>query len=131
MPALNHTIVWCRDKQRSAQYLTDVLGLDRPSAWGPFLVVEMGNGVSLDFHDFYDEEGEIASQHYAFLVSEPEFDEIFGRIRARGQSFWADPGLNREGEINPNDGGRGVYFEDPDGHLLEIITRPYGSGDAA
>jgi catechol 2,3-dioxygenase-like lactoylglutathione lyase family enzyme len=127
-PTLNHTIVWCRDKLVSAGYLTEVLGLDEATAFGPFLVVEMGNGVSLDFHDFYEPDGEIASQHYAFLVSEPEFDQIFGRIRARGQEYWADPGLQRPGEVNGNDGGRGVYFRDPDGHLLEIITRPYGSG---
>jgi catechol 2,3-dioxygenase-like lactoylglutathione lyase family enzyme len=124
---LNHTIVWCRDKTVSGRYLTEILGLAEPKAWGPFLVVEMGNGVSLDFHDFYEPGGEIASQHYAFLVSEHEFDEMFGRIQSGGQDYWADPGRNRVGEVNRDDGGRGVYFEDPDGHLLEIITRPYGS----
>ncbi len=125
--SLNHTIVWCHDKQRSARYLTEMLGLQPPKPWGPFMVVEMGNGVSLDFHDFYDPGGEIASQHYAFLVSEAEFSDIFGRLRESGQDYWADPGLSRPGEINRNDGGRGAYFKDPDGHLLEIITRPYGS----
>ena len=122
---LNHTIVWCRDKQRSAAFLADVLGLPAPTRFGPFLVVEAANGVSLDYHDT---DGEIAPQHYAFLISEDEFDEIFGRIRERGLEHWADPGQSRPGSINHNDGGRGVYFEDPDGHLLEIITRPYGSG---
>ena len=97
-------------------------GLAGAAPFGPFLVVTLGNGVSLDFHDT---DGEIASQHYAFLVGEKEFDEIFARIRARGD-YWADPGQKRKGEINRHDGGRGVYFEDPDGHLLEIITRPYG-----
>jgi catechol 2,3-dioxygenase-like lactoylglutathione lyase family enzyme len=125
-PLLNHTIVWCHDKKTSAAYLTDTLGLADSMAFGPFLVVEMANGVSLDFHEV-DADTEIASQHYAFLVSEQEFDEIFGRIRD-GQDYWADPGLSRQGEVNGNDGGRGVYFRDPDGHLLEIITRPYGSG---
>ncbi len=67
-------------------------------------------------------------QHYAFLVSEEDFDEAFRRIGEQKLSYWADPGLRRPGEINRNDGGRGAYFEDPDGHLLEIITRPYGSG---
>ena len=123
--SLNHTIVWCRDKKLSAHYLTQLFGLAEPHSFGPFLVVDMANGLSLDYHDV---DGEISSQHYAFLVTEDEFDAIFGRIQSNGQDYWADPGLNRVGEINHNDGGRGVYFKDPDGHLLEIITRPYGSG---
>jgi catechol 2,3-dioxygenase-like lactoylglutathione lyase family enzyme len=122
---LNHTIVWCRDKRASAAFLADVLGLSTPTSFGPFLVVEAANGVSLDYHDT---DGAIAPQHYAFLVSENDFDEIFGRIQERGLAYWADPSRSRPGRINRNDGGRGVYFEDPDGHLLEIITRPYGSG---
>jgi catechol 2,3-dioxygenase-like lactoylglutathione lyase family enzyme len=122
---LNHTIVWCRDKRRSATFLSELLGLSEPIAFGPFLVAELGNGVSLDFHEI---DGEIASQHYAFLVGEDEFDEIFDRIRARDLDYWADPMLSQPGEVNRNDGGRGTYFKDPDGHLLEIITRPYGSG---
>ena len=71
---------------------------------------------------------EIQPQHYAFLVSEKEFDSIYGKIRDRGTQHWADPRGSRPGEINHNDGGRGVYFQDPAGHYLEIITRPYGSG---
>jgi len=123
---LNHTIVWCRDKQKSAAFLAEVLGLPPPTRFGPFLVVELANGVSLDFHP---NEGEtIQKQHYAFLLSENGFDEVFGRIRERQLAYWADPMRDRVGEINHNDGGRGVYFEDPDGHFLEIITRPYGSG---
>lgn len=124
---LNHTIVWCRDKRISAQFLAETLGLATPTSFGPFLVVNAANDVSLDFHEVG---GEISSQHYAFLVTESEFDEIFGRITEQGIGYWADPGLNRPGEINRNDGGRGVYFPDPDGHLLEILTRPYGSGRA-
>jgi catechol 2,3-dioxygenase-like lactoylglutathione lyase family enzyme len=122
--ALNHTIVWCRDKQRSAAFLTEVLGLPAAQRFGPFLIVEVANGVSLDFHDI---DGDIAPQHYAFLISEDDFDAIYGRIEERGLEHWADPGQQRVG-INRNDGGRGVYFSDPDGHLLEVITRPYGSG---
>ena len=122
---LNHTIVWCHDKQRSATFLAGLLGRPSPTPFGPFLVVDLDNGVSLDF---YETEDELGSQHYAFLVGEAEFDEIFGRIQGRGLEYWADPGQTRLGEINGNDGGRGVYFEDPDGHLLELITRPYGSG---
>jgi catechol 2,3-dioxygenase-like lactoylglutathione lyase family enzyme len=122
---LNHTIVWCSDKEKSATFLTEMLGRPRPSRFGPFLVVELENGVSLDYHD---SEGEIAPQHYAFLIGEQDFDAIFARIRERGLHYWADPGRTRPGEINRHDGGRGMYFKDPDGHLLEVITRPYGSG---
>jgi catechol 2,3-dioxygenase-like lactoylglutathione lyase family enzyme len=121
---LNHTIVAVRDKHESATFLAEILGLDEPTPYGPFLVVQVDNDVSLDFAD----DGPATPQHYAFLVSEAEFDEIFGRIRARGLPYWADPGQHRPGEINTNDGGRGVYWEEPSGHLLEIITRPYGSG---
>jgi catechol 2,3-dioxygenase-like lactoylglutathione lyase family enzyme len=122
---LNHTIVWCRDHKQSAGFLTDLFGLPDAVHWGPFMIVDMANGVSLDYHEV---DGEITSQHYAFLVSEEEFDAIFGRILERGLDHWADPMKHEANAINRNDGGRGVYFDDPDGHLLEIITRPYGSG---
>jgi catechol 2,3-dioxygenase-like lactoylglutathione lyase family enzyme len=122
---LNHTIVWARDRKNSATFVADILGLPAPKPFASFLTVEADNEVTLDFADT---DGEISPQHYAFLVSEREFDEIFGRIQQRGLSYWADPGQRRAGEINTRDGGRGVYFEDPDGHLLEILTRPYGSG---
>lgn len=122
---LNHTIVWCRDKNVSAAFLAEILGLHAPEPFGPFLIAALDNGVSLDFHEV---DGEITSQHYAFLISEEEFDQIFGRLSGRDLDYWADPGLQRRAQINRADGGRGVYFKDPDGHLLEIITRPYGSG---
>ena len=122
---LNHTIVSVRDKQESARFVTEILGLPEPTPFGPFLVVEAANGVSLDFAD---DHGPVHPQHYAFLVGETDFDDIFGRIRERGLPYWADPFRNRPGEINTHDGGRGVYWEEPSGHLLEIITRPYGSG---
>jgi catechol 2,3-dioxygenase-like lactoylglutathione lyase family enzyme len=122
---LNHTIVWCRDKRKSAKFFHEILARPKPVRFGPFLVIELDNGVSLDFHDV---DGEIASQHYAFLISEEEFDQAFERIAERELEYWADPGKTRAGAINRNDGGRGLYFEDPDGHFLEIITRPYGSG---
>jgi catechol 2,3-dioxygenase-like lactoylglutathione lyase family enzyme len=121
---LNHTIVHARDRRASAEFFTSIMGLPPASPlFGHFENVDVANGVSLDFMDV---EGDVVQQHYAFLVSETDFDEIFGRIRERGVRHWADPGQTRPGEINTNDGGRGVYFEDPDGHLLEIITRPYG-----
>lgn len=122
---LNHTIVHARDARASATFLADMLGLAAPTRFGPFWVVGTENGVSLDFLET-DEEFEVA--HYAFLISESEFDEIFGRIRDRGLRYWADPMQSQPGEINRHDGGRGVYFQDPSGHMLEIITRPYGSG---
>jgi catechol 2,3-dioxygenase-like lactoylglutathione lyase family enzyme len=119
---LNHTIVAARDKRESAAFLADVLGLQPPTTYGPFSVVQLDNDVSLDFID----DDEVHPRHYAFLVSEEEFDQIFGRIRARGLDHWADPFQRHPGRINTNDGGRGVYWHDPDGHVLEIITRPYG-----
>ncbi|WP_437291799.1 VOC family protein [Sorangium sp. So ce406] len=122
---LNHTIVPARDKKTSATFLSEILGLDPPVPFGHFLAVRLDNDVTLDFVDSPDE---FRPMHYAFLVSEAEFDEIFGRIRARKLQYWADPQAQHPGEINHHDGGRGVYFPDPDGHFLEIITRPYGSG---
>lgn len=122
---LNHTIVAARDKKVSATFLAEILGLPEPKPFGPFLGVETSNEVTLDY---IDTDAEIVGQHYAFLVTEEEFDSIFGRIQERGLDYWADPGKRMPSEINHNDGGRGVYWEDPDGHFLEIITRPYGSG---
>lgn len=122
---LNHTIVWCRDQQASATFLAEMLGRPAPVRFGPFHVVALDNGASLDFHQ---QDGKIAMQHYAFLISEEMFDAVYGRIRSRGLDHWADPGRTEAGAINHHDGGRGVYFRDPDGHLLEVITRPYGSG---
>lgn len=120
---LNHTIVNARDKRRSAKFMAELLGVEAPASFGPFMVVNVDNGVSLDF---IDHQGPITRQHYAFLVSELEFDAIFARIRERGLSYWADPARELANQINTHDGGRGLYWQDPDGHLLEIITRPYG-----
>lgn len=120
---LNHTIVYARDKRESSAFLADLLGLPAPVAWGPFLAVEVENEVTLDYHDA---DADLSPQHYCFLVSEEKFDEIFGRITERGLPHWADPGHRQPGEINTHDGGRGVYFDDPSGHNLEIITRAYG-----
>lgn len=123
--SFNHTIVFSRNRAVSATFFTDLFGLPDPVAAGPFLAVGLGNGVTLDFATA---PVEVLPQHYAFLVSEEDFDSIYGRILDRGMDHWADPRKTRPGEINHNDGGRGVYFHDPDGHNLEIITRPYGSG---
>jgi catechol 2,3-dioxygenase-like lactoylglutathione lyase family enzyme len=101
-----------------------MLGLDQPTTYGPFVVVQVG-ATSLDFADDHAPEG-FQRMHYAFLVDETEFEEVWGRIRERGLPFWADPFHRRPGEINHDDGGRGLYWDDPDGHSLEIITVPYG-----
>ncbi|MET0364517.1 MAG: VOC family protein [Sphingobium sp.] len=120
---LNHTILWCSDKERSAAFLTDILGLPPAQPFGQFLVVSLDNGVSVDF---MEKAGPIALQHYAFLVSDAEFDAGFARIQALGLNWWADPAREQARAINHHWGGRGFYFEDPDGHLLELITQPYG-----
>jgi catechol 2,3-dioxygenase-like lactoylglutathione lyase family enzyme len=122
---LNHTIVYARNKRASAKFLSEILGLPAAVPFGPFMGVQMGNEVTLDF---MDADAEITPQHYAFLINEAEFTDIFARIQARKIPYWADPAQQRQGEINTRDGGRGVYFEDPNGHLMEILTRPYGSG---
>lgn len=118
----DHTIVHARNKAESARFLTHILGLPAPRPAGHFLVVELSNGTSLDFIDAGAEE--VVPQHYAFRIDEGDFDSILGRIRERGLEHWADPMKTRRGETYEHAGGRGVYFEDPDAHLLEILTRP-------
>ena len=121
----NHTLVHATDKHRSAKFLAEILGLPAPTSFGHFQVVKLADDASLDFVDAGGEP--IYRQHYAFLIDEREFDEIYGRIQARGLSHWADPFRQKAGEINHHFGGRGVYFADPDDHLMEVITRPYGN----
>ncbi len=121
--ALNHTIVWCTDKVRSANFLAEMLGRPAPRSFLHFLIVDMDNGVSLDF---YQQDKKPALQHYAFLIGEDEFDRVLGRIEEKSLAHWADPARTQANQINHHWGGRGVYFEDPDGHLLEAITRAYG-----
>jgi catechol 2,3-dioxygenase-like lactoylglutathione lyase family enzyme len=120
---LNHTIVEAQDRDATAGFLVEILGLAEAATFGPFRVVELGNGVSLDV---IQADGPVHPQHYAFLVGEDEFDHIWDRIKTRGLTFWADPFRRQPGRINTNDGGRGLYWADPNGHNLEIITRPYG-----
>ena len=126
MPAdLNHIIVWCSNQSASAKFLAEMLGRPDPIRFAHFDVVALDNGVSLDFAEA---DGSIRPQHYAFLISEADFDAVLDRIKQRGLDYWADPRGARPNEINHKDGGRGVYFRDPDGHFLEVITRPYDGG---
>ena len=123
----NHTIVAAHDKHESAAFLAELFGLPEPQPYGHFLVVGLDHDASLDYLQV-PEDQQIDPQHYAFLVSEDDFDAIYAKISARGLAHWADPRAERPGEINHRDGGRGVYFRDPGGHSMEILTRPYGSG---
>ncbi len=121
---LNHTIVPSRDKEAGARFVARILGLPEPRRFGHFVVVEMANGVSLD----YDNRSEVTPEHYAFLVDDADFDPIFQRVQDGHIPYYADPGHHQEGVINTRDGGRGFYFTDPSGHNLEVLTRPYGWG---
>jgi catechol 2,3-dioxygenase-like lactoylglutathione lyase family enzyme len=121
---LNHTIVHARDPAATARFLAEILGLPPAKQLGHFTVVQVG-ATSLDYLPTSEK---ISSRHFAFLVDEDEFDAIFERLRARSLPYWADPFHREPGRINHWDDGRGLYFDDPDGHNLEIITRPYGSG---
>jgi catechol 2,3-dioxygenase-like lactoylglutathione lyase family enzyme len=119
---LNHTIIPAKDKWVSAKFLADILNLEAGPEWGHFVPVKTANGVTLDF----DNREDFRPAHYAFLVSDAEFDAAFARITSQGLRYYADPRRSKPGEINHHHGGRGVYFDDPNGHLMEIITQPYG-----
>jgi catechol 2,3-dioxygenase-like lactoylglutathione lyase family enzyme len=123
MAALNHIIIPAKNKDVSAEFLANVLGVKAEPQWGPFRPVQTSNGVTLDFVDSKD----VRTQHYAFLVEEGEFDSAFERLKGASVAYYANHDKSGPGEINRYWGGRGVYFEDPDGHLLELLTRPYGS----
>ena len=116
---LNHTIVRARDKRASAAFLATVLGLEVGADFGRFVPVAVANGVTLDYMTASDPQ----PQHYAFLVDDEEFDASFARIQEQGLDYYAEPGGDGHGEINTRWGGRGVYFDDPDGHAMEIFTR--------
>lgn len=116
---LNHIIVPAHDKASSARFLADILGLTVGEV-GHFAPIEVSNNVTLDYMD----SGDFRPQHCAFLVSEDEFDAAFGRVREAELTYYADPGHQQPGEINHRWGGRGVYFEDPNGHNMELLTEP-------
>lgn len=121
---LDHTIVLARNNKQGAEFLANILGVDVGPTLGPFVTVPLANDVTLDFYTVEGHSEELA--HFAFLVSEDEFDECFDRLKTSGVAFYADPHLSLRGDINRNDGGRGVYFLDLTGNTMEIITRPYG-----
>ncbi|MEW2436352.1 VOC family protein [Streptomyces caniferus] len=120
---LNHTAVYARDRQLSADFMAAILGLKVGAPFGPFLPVDLGNGVTLDYYEKRDEP--IQPQHYAFLVPDEQFDGMIARLEAVGATYYADPHHTEPGRTNGLFGGRGAYFDDPDGHNMEIITRPY------
>jgi catechol 2,3-dioxygenase-like lactoylglutathione lyase family enzyme len=112
MPKLDHTIVPAHDKDASARFLACILGLPYDGATGHFAPVRLSDGITLDFAD-----------QDAFEVTEQEFHQIFGRIQAEGLSYGSMPWSAEDGKTNAMYGGPGVYFRDPNGHLLEILTR--------
>ena len=118
---LDHTIVTARDKTESATFLADVLGLGAPVATGHFLAITLDNGLTLDFSSV--EEGAVRPQHFAFEVSEAEFDAVLSRVKERNVPYWADPRQTRPGEVDQRGNGRAIYFADPSGHWLEVLTR--------
>ncbi len=120
---LNHHAVFASDRQLSAEFLAAILGLEVGAPFGPFLPVDLGNGVTLDYYEKRDEP--IQSQHYAFLVPDDQFGTMIARLEAVGVTYYADPNHTEPGRINDLFGGSGAYFADPDGHNLEILTRPY------
>ncbi|MGW0608358.1 VOC family protein [Streptomyces sp. NPDC002644] len=124
---LDHVAVLAKDRQLSAEFLAAVLGLRVGAPFGPFLPVDLGNGVTLDFYEQRDEP--VQSQHYAFLVPDEEFDVMLARLDALGVTYFADPNHSEAGRFNRLFGGRGAYFTDPDGHNMEIMTRPYARPD--
>ncbi|MEZ4749197.1 MAG: VOC family protein [Bdellovibrionota bacterium] len=119
---LNHTIVHCKNKRESAEFVAEILGLPKPFPFFHFLVIQTTNKASLDF---FETNEEFTTQHYAFLVGEAEFDAIFERIKDKKITYWADPGKSQKNVINTHFGGRGFYFEEPSGNFLEVITQPY------
>ena len=120
---LNHTIVHATDPRGSARFLADILGVPARPRWGPFFPVVIDHGLALDY---IEDPGPFTAQHYAFLVSGDVFDAAHRRLTDGDIAIWADPHKQEPGRINHNDGGRGVYFEDLDGHLMELLTVPYG-----
>jgi len=119
----DHHIVPSTDKDRAARFYAEILGLPEPRTEGPFAAVDLGNDVALYVAGW---ETRVTPLHYAFLVSEAEFDAFYARLTERGLDHWADPHCRLPQQVNHDDGGRGTYFRDPDGHFVEVLTTRYG-----
>ena len=117
---LDHTIVPAKDKVASAEFFADIFGLTVKPGEGYFAQVQINDSLTFDFAD----QPEPRSHHYAFHISEAEFEEIFGRVKAKGLHYGSAPYNHTDGQIYTRRGGRGFYFEDPNGHLLEVMTVP-------
>ena len=123
MPAtFNHTIIAAKDRHESAAFFRDLLEVQAAPSWGLFTNLQLEGGVLLQFAE---PPVDIQMQHYAFLVDDELFDRAYARLVEREIEHWADPQMRRPGETNTEHGGRGVYFKDPAGHAIELITRPY------
>jgi catechol 2,3-dioxygenase-like lactoylglutathione lyase family enzyme len=120
----NHTIIPARDRDESARFFRELFELPEAPSWGPFTNVQLDEGVLLQFAVLPGVD-DIQMHHYAFLVDDDLFDRMYDRLRAGGIQHWADPQMTRPGETNTEHGGRGVYFKDPAGHAIEVITKPY------
>ncbi len=121
---LNHTIVPARDKDASARFFSQIFGVPYEPSGRYFAAVQVNDRLTLDFDDDYEATEQFGVHHYAFHVSDEEFDQIFGRVKEAGLAYGSEPGHPDNGTLNNWNGGRGVYFRDPSGHLLELLTRP-------
>ena len=120
--SFNHTIIAAKDRNESARFFREIFELPEAPSWGPFTNVQLEDGVLLQFAE---PPVDIQMQHYAFLVDDGLFDRAYARLQGNGIEHWADPQMQLAGQTNSEHGGRGVYFKDPAGHGLEMITRPY------
>ncbi|MFJ3670510.1 VOC family protein [Streptomyces sp. NPDC090106] len=120
--SFNHTIIAAKDRTESARFFCELLELSEAPSWGPFTNIQLPDGVLLQFAE---PPVEIQMQHYAFLIDDELFDRAYQRLRDGAVEHWADPQMKKPGEINHGHGGRGVYFKDPAGHAIELLTRPY------
>jgi catechol 2,3-dioxygenase-like lactoylglutathione lyase family enzyme len=117
---LDHTIVPARDKEASARFFAQIFGLPYKGVSGHFAPVQVNDSLTFDF----DNREAFESHHYAFYITDEEFDAILGRVQAAGRPYGSGPNSHEDGQINTRRGGRGFYFADLDGHLLEVMTRP-------
>jgi catechol 2,3-dioxygenase-like lactoylglutathione lyase family enzyme len=116
---LDHTIVPAKDKVASAEFFAKVMGLQYEGAMGHFAPVRINSTMTMDF----DNREAFESHHYAFMVSDEEFDAIFDRVKAGGIVYGSEPRAIDDMQINQRKGGRGFYFKDPDGHSMEVMTK--------